>query len=86
MLLPGGQIAQGSLLLLAGFVGISEGHTVALLRPGHSMRIKLGTIVEQSNAFKLFRFTTITPNPIEIDVSDENELNKNDFNQLWDIL
>jgi hypothetical protein len=87
MLLPGGQIAQGSLLLLAGVVGISEGHTVELLRPGHSMRIKLVTMVEQSSAFKLFRFTTIAPNPIEIDVPDkEDEPTHNDFNQLWDIL
>jgi hypothetical protein len=87
MLLPGGQIAQGSLLLLAGVVDVSEGHTVELLRPGHSMRIKLAAIVEQSSAFKLFRFTTIVPNPIEIDVPDkEDEPHRNDFNQLWDIL
>lgn len=86
ILLSGGQIAQGPLLLLAGVVGISEGHTVELLRPGHSMRIKLGKIVEQSNAFKLFHFTDIAPNPIEIAVPEEDEPNKNDFNQLWDIL
>ncbi|MFT7406111.1 hypothetical protein [Zhongshania sp.] len=86
MLLFGGQIAQGPMLLLAGVVGISEGHTVELFRPGHSMRIKLGKIVEQSNAFKLFHFTDTASNPIEIAVPEEDEPNKNDFNQLWDIL
>lgn len=86
MLLPGGQIAQGPLLLLAGVVGISEGHTVELLRPGHAMRIKLGKIVEQSNAFKLFHFKDIAPKPIELDVPDADEPNKSNFNQLWDIL
>jgi hypothetical protein len=50
------------------------------------MRIKLGKIVEQSNAFKLFRFEDIARNTIKIDVADADEVNKNDFNQLWDIL
>ena len=86
MLLPGGHIAKGPMLLLSGVVGIAEGHTVELLRPGHSMRIKLGKIVEQSNAFKLFRFEDIARNTIKMDVADADEVNKNDFNQLWDIL
>ncbi|WP_295874273.1 hypothetical protein [uncultured Zhongshania sp.] len=86
MLLPGSQIAEGPLLLLSGVVGISEGHTVELLRPGHAMRIKLGKIVEQSNAFKLFSFQDIARSSIKIDVPDADAVNKNDFNQLWDIL
>ncbi|CAA0081771.1 Uncharacterised protein [Zhongshania aliphaticivorans] len=86
MLLPGGTIAKGPLLLLSGVVGISEGHTVELLRPGHAMRIKLGEMVEQSNAFKLFRFEDIARNPIKMDVPDADEVNNDDFNQLWDAL
>ncbi|WP_269619897.1 hypothetical protein [Zhongshania sp. BJYM1] len=86
MLLPSGQVAEGPLLLLSGIVGISEGQTIELLRPGHSMRIKLGKIVEQSNAFKLFLFQDIARNQTKVDVADPDAVNKNDFNQLWDIL
>lgn len=86
MLLPGGQLAPGALLLLSGVVGMAEGHTVELLRPGHTMRVKLGKMVEHSNAFKLFRFQDIARNQIKIDVPNADEVNKNDFNQLWDIL
>ncbi len=86
MLLPGGQFASTPLLLLSSVTGFAEGQTVELLRPGHAMRVKLDKKIDNSNAYKLFTFQDISRTSIKLDVSDSDQGNKGDFNQLWDIL
>ncbi|WP_373081117.1 hypothetical protein [Zhongshania sp.] len=86
MLLPGGQLAKGPLLLLSTVTGFAEGQTVELIRPGHTMRVKLDKKIETSNAFKLFTFQDISRAANKLDSSAAEQENKGDFNQLWDIL
>jgi hypothetical protein len=86
MLLPGGQLAPSPLLLMSDISGFSSEQTVELIRPGHTMRVKLGKSIACSNAFKLFTFSDVTRNNISPDPRDPNQEHKGEFNQLWDIL
>ena len=90
LLIPGDAKSDGARIMLTSTASFTPGQTVELIRPGHTMRIKLGDCLDSSTAFKLFSYREQGRIPPagggQLSASHSDDDSGADFHKIWDIL